>query len=149
MRIKTKILSLSAAFAVGLAGLTSLGVNSILGYGEMVGKLDRTHVHAFMGERLNGIVTSIVADSRGIYASADTKTAASYAQGIRERLDEMNKLLAEWGSIADDGDAAELAKVKAEAAEFARFRTELARLGAEVSPVEANNFGNNDENRAN
>jgi methyl-accepting chemotaxis protein len=149
MRIKTKILSLSAAFALGLAGLTGLGVNSILSYGKMADTLDRTHVHAFLGEQLNGIVTSIVADSRGIYAAPDTKTAGNYAKGIRQSLDEMNKLLAAWDGIADESDKAELAEVKDQAAEFTKFRTELARLGSEVSPVEANTFGNNDENRAN
>jgi hypothetical protein len=65
MRIKTKILSLSAAFAIGLASLTGLGVNSILSYGEMVTELDHTHVHAFLGEELNGIVTSVVGKREG------------------------------------------------------------------------------------
>lgn len=149
MRIKTKILSLSAAFAFGLTSLTALGINSILDYRNMTADLDRTHVHAFLGSQLNGLVTSVVADSRGIYAAPDTKTAQPYADGIRKSLTQLQAVLSTWNDIVDSGDAGQLAEVQKQAAEFTHFRTELARLGTEVSPSEANKFGNNDENRAN
>lgn len=149
MRIKTKILSLSCAFALGLSALTALGINSILGYSDMVDEMDKTQVHAFLGEQLKGEVTSILADSRGIYSSDDSRAAEPFVQGIKEDLGKLNELLAAWDGIADSSDRSQIADLKSRASEFTQVQAEIARLGEQVSPDKAKQFGNNEKSTEN
>ena len=106
---------------------------------------DRTAV----AERLNGLVYAAVMDSRGIYMSADTEKAKPFAAGLRRFLAAIERDVKEWEGLLPEERRAGFAPVKAGAADFIRLRTELARLGTDVSIAEANRIGNNDDNRRN
>lgn len=148
MRIKTKILSLSFAFALGLAALTALGINSIFGYSDMVEDMDKTQMQAFSGEQLKGEVISILADSRGVYTATDIKAAEPFVQGVSVSLGKINVLLRTWDGMVDDNNHSQISALKLSASEFIQVQSEIARLGREESPDKARQYSNNERNVA-
>mgnify|MGYP002620896869 CR=1 FL=1 len=149
MKISSKIYAI-----VGLMGLVAVTIGGMAGYTivEYNAKLERLNVAAdrvHLGERLNRVVTGVVMESRGIYASTSTAEAAPFADGLMRRLDQIDAILAEWRPLVGASDLAVFDAVVARAAEFRVFRTETARLGRDVDPAAANEQGNNQENRAN
>ena len=149
MKISSKIYAI-----VGLMGLVAVTIGGMAGYTivEYNAKLERLNVAAarvHLGERLNRVVTGVVMESRGIYASTSTEEAAPFADGLMRRLDQIDAILAEWRPLVGASDLAVFDAVVARAAEFRVFRTETARLGRDVDPAAANEQGNNQENRAN
>ena len=149
MKISSKIYAI-----VGLMGLVAVTIGGMAAYTivEYNAKLERLNVAAdrvHLGERLNRVVTGVVMESRGIYASTSTAEAAPFADGLMRRLDQIDAILAEWRPLVGASDLAVFDAVVARAAEFRVFRTETARLGRDVDPAAANEQGNNQENRAN
>jgi len=151
MSIRVKIF-----FALGVFGLVSvilagLGIQSMQAYNVRVAAYENAADRAFYGEHLNRLVTAVVMESRGIYASDTTEQAAPFAQGLMRRLDAIDALLDEWSQIvpASGEDRVLFEAVRARTAEFRAFRAETARLGANVDPALANVQGNNDANRSN
>lgn len=139
---------------VGLMGLVAVIIGGMSGYtitqyNQRMAALDNAAERAHLGERLNRYVTAVVMESRGIYASKTTEEATPFAEGIMRFLDRIDDLLAEWRPLVDAEGLADFDAVVVRAAEFRAFRTETARLGREVSPVRANEQGNNQDNRAN
>ncbi len=149
MKIRAKVLAV-----VALMGLASIVIGGIAGfitieYKNRMDRLENLADRAYLGEKLNRFVTAVVMESRGIYASDTTETAAPFAEGLVSYLDQIDALLAEWQPLVDAEGRAAFDAVVARAAEFRQFRTETARLGRDVDPAEANVQGNNDDNRAN
>ena len=104
---------------------------------------------AHMGESLNRLVTGVVMESRGIYASDTKEDAVKFGDGLLNNLQKMDVLLADWKSRIPDSQQAAFASLVARAGEFKAFRTETVKLGLETGPEAANVQGNNEANRAN
>lgn len=151
MSIRVKIMA-----AVGLLGLVSialagLGIQSMQAYNTRVAAYENAATRAHYGEHLNRLVTVVVMEARGIYASQTTEQATPFAQGLLRRLDEIDVLLNEWSAVIPaSGEGRVLFEaVRARTAEFRAFRAETARLGTDVDPALANEQGNNMANRSN
>jgi len=149
MTIKFRILSLVAGFAIMAAAITGLGLITINDYNHMLQTADKAQDNAYNGEHLNRLVTGVVMDSRGVYMAKDTAEASKYADGVDKQLDDIDGLMKSWKAGMTPGELPEFAAVESKANEFITLRRELARLGRDVSPAEANILGNNDVNRAN
>ncbi|WP_244644096.1 methyl-accepting chemotaxis protein [Azorhizobium oxalatiphilum] len=111
--------------------------------------MDTTSQRAFLTERLNGSVTAVVMEARGIYASTDVASARPFAAGLLRELEGIDKLVQSLRERTPQEDQADLQAVITDLAGFKQFRTETARLGIEVNPAAANAQGNTDANRAN
>ena len=140
--------------AIALMGLVTLGalgfgLASLHAHDRTLAAVKNAGERAAIAERLNGLVYATVMDSRGIYMSADTERAKPFAAGIRRFLAAIERDVAAWEALLPPERRESLAPLKAGAAEFVRLRSELARLGTEVSIAEANRIGNNEENRRN
>ncbi|MDX3926569.1 MAG: methyl-accepting chemotaxis protein [Shinella sp.] len=149
MKIRSKIY-----LTVAVMGLISvlIGAISLFVAGEYDQKLrqyENAADRAFLGEHLNRQVTAVVMESRGIYAAKTSEAAKKFADGILKELDAIDQTLATWRPLIPQQQAQAFDAVVARAKEFRGFRSETARLGTEVSPVAANEQGNNEENRAN
>ncbi|MGU3496924.1 methyl-accepting chemotaxis protein [Xanthobacteraceae bacterium A53D] len=149
MKITGKIYSI-----VGVLGCTTMLVCGTALYelnqeANTSAELDSTSQRAFLTERLNGAVTAVVMESRGIYASPDTAAAKPFADGLRKQLDNIDRMAASLRDRMPPEDARDMQAVSNDLATFRQFRLETARLGTEVSPAAANTQGNNDANRAN
>jgi methyl-accepting chemotaxis protein len=130
-----------AAVAVGIAQLRT--------YDRVLAAVKNAGERAAIAERVNGLVYAVVMDSRGIYMAADTERAKPFAAGIRRFLAALERDVAAWEALLPPDQRGGFASVKSGAADFVRLRSELARLGTEVSIAEANRIGNNEENRRN
>ncbi len=149
MTIKFRILALVGCFALMASLITGLGLITIHDYNAMLRDSRAANENAYRGEHLNRLVTAAVMDSRGIYMSKDTEEAKKYADGVDKSLNDISTLLKDWKADLPAGSLPEFAPVEEKAQEFVTFRRELARLGRDVSPADANTQGNNDANRAN
>ena len=104
---------------------------------------------ATYGERANGLVMSVVSDSRGIYMSADSQKAEKFAVTLMAALDKLGETMAAWERAVPEAQRADFVPVMAKAQEFIAFRSELVRLGQTEGPAAARAYGDNEANRAN
>jgi methyl-accepting chemotaxis protein len=148
MKLRTKILLIVAVMGfviVGIGGMTVFITNV---YSRQVSELEAASARAFNGEHLNRLVTAVVMDARGIYASDTLEQAKPFAEGILASLDKIDAHLAVWRPLVKAEDLTAFEKVVARTDEFRAFRAETARLGT-IDPAQANAQGNNEANRAN
>jgi methyl-accepting chemotaxis protein len=136
---------------MALVTLVSLGIGlaELRAYDRTLLAVKNAGERTALAERLNGLVYAAVMDSRGIYMSADTERAKPFAAGLRRFLGAIERDVAAWEALLPADQRAGFAPVKTGASDFVRLRSELARLGTEVSIAEANRIGNNDDNRRN
>ncbi|MGO4525788.1 methyl-accepting chemotaxis protein [Microvirga sp. 2MCAF35] len=149
MKIRTKIFALVAALSLVAVVTAVVGINTLQAYHQAVDDVRLAATRALYGERLNRLVTHVVMEARGIYASKDNAEARKFGDGLLATLKDMDSLLKEWEPIVPADGKALFDAVVRDAAEFGKFRSETVRLGAEVSPAAANAQGNNEANRAN
>jgi len=129
--------------------LGGVGIFVVEKYNDRLSEFQNVSERAYLGEKLNRLVTAVVMEARGIYAAPDTEKAKQFAEGLTKRLADIDAVIAEWKPLVAPEQTQVFEAMAARAKEFHEFRAETARLGAEVSPAEANKQGNNDANRAN
>ncbi len=148
MKIRTRIYLIVAVMGLIVCAVGGLAVYATVAFTERAQQLEDASQRAFNGEHLNRLVTAVVMDARGIYASPDVDAAAPFAEGLLKSLDKIDAHLAEWRPLVQLEGIEAFDKVVARTAEFRQFRAETARL-ALVDPAQANAQGNNEANRAN
>jgi methyl-accepting chemotaxis protein len=149
VRIRTKLFALVGALGLGAVVIAGIGLSTLNTYHQAVDDVRTAATRAFYGERLNRLVTHVVMEARGIYASKDTKDAGKFGDGLLKTLDEIDALLKQWRPLVPAADQAMFDAVVKDAGSFRSFRSETVRLGTEVGPEAANEQGNNEANRAN
>ncbi|HWU62898.1 MAG TPA: methyl-accepting chemotaxis protein [Ensifer sp.] len=149
MKIKGRILSLVAIMSLVAILLGGVGVFVVEKYNDRLSEFQNVSERAFLGEKLNRLVTAVVMEARGIYAAPDTEKSKQFADGIVKRLADIDAVIKQWRPLVAANQTQVFEAMAVRAKEFREFRTETARLGVEVSPAEANKQGNNDANRAN
>lgn len=150
MRIRTKIIAAVGVMSVVAVLLAGLGIQSMQAYNARVAAYENAATRAYYGEHLNRLVTAVVMEARGIYASDTTSEAAPFGEGLVRNLDRIDALLSEWSALvpASGEERALFEAVVARTAEFRAFRSETVRLAA-ADPALANEQGNNEANRSN
>lgn len=149
MKIKTKLFALVSALSLLAAIIAGVGVYTVRTYDAAVGDIRASALRALYAERLNRLVTHVVMESRGIYASKDTKEAQKFGEGSLAALRDIDALLKVWQPLIPADEKSLFEGLVKDAADFKTYRTETVRLGSEVSPEAANAQGNTDANRAN
>ncbi len=61
-----------------------MGMFVTIQYGAKSYELNTVSDRAYLGERLNRMVTAVVMEARGIYAAPDVEKAAPFCQGSSE-----------------------------------------------------------------
>ena len=148
MKLSAKILLIVAVMGVVVLATAGMVLYTTSTYSRQVQQLGEASTRAFNGEHLNRLVTAVVMDARGIYASDTPDQAASFAKGLMASLDKIDALLVEWRPLVKAEELPAFDQMVARTAEFRSFRSETARLGG-IDTAQANAQGNNDENRAN
>ncbi|WP_430913338.1 methyl-accepting chemotaxis protein [Methylobacterium sp. sgz302541] len=149
MKIKTKLFAYVGACSLLTLSVTGIGITTLDTFNDAIADVRLSSTRALNAANLNRIVTDVVVESRGIYASATTAEAKVFSEGIVKRLDSMNALLKTWAPIVAEADRPLFDKVLKDAAAFTALRLEIARSGAEVSPKLAAELGFNVDNRTN
>ena len=148
MKLRTKILLIVAVMGLVIVGIGGMTVYITNVYSRQVDELEAASSRAFNGEHLNRLVTAVVMDARGIYASDTVEQAKPFGEGILASLDKIDAHLAAWRPLVKPEDMAAFEKVVSRTAEFRAFRSETVRLG-NIDPALGNEQGNNEANRAN
>lgn len=149
MRIRGKINLLVAILSLVACSIGGLAIYAVMSYHDETTALERISERARHGETLNRLVTAVVMEARGIYASKDVAEAAKFSDGVKANLKNMAATIAEWKPKVPVEQKAKFDALVSRFDEFRTFRLETARLGQEVSPQDANVQGNNEDNRAN
>src|SRR5690606_24247197 len=149
VKIRTRILATILLMGIGLCFVGWLGVNAIQTYDRRLEDLNAAAHRALLAQKYNSAVFSVVMDSRGIYHARDIAEAKRFAKPLLAELAWMEQNLPGYEASQKPEYRAEFQQQKKTITEFIAFRRELARLGSEAGPVEADRFGNNDANRAN
>ncbi|RYE37135.1 MAG: HAMP domain-containing protein, partial [Hyphomicrobiales bacterium] len=148
MKIRTRIFMVVVIMGVMICGVGGIAVYFANNFSDKVQQLEEASARAFAGEHLNRLVTAVVMDARGIYASETVEQATPFAQGIMASLDKIDAHLQQWRTIIEPDEVQAFDGMLARTAEFRTFRAETARLG-QIDPAQADEQGNNDANRAN
>ena len=147
--IRMKILAMLAIVAGGAILSAAISLYGLYRTDALNERSDTLAKIALLTQRINGVVTAVVMDSRGIYMADSTKEAEAFAKGIVERFPTLRGFVADLQKIASPEERETVGKIAKSVDEFITFRSETARLGREVSPEAANTQGNNEQNRAN
>lgn len=149
LSISTKIYGVVTLLILLAVAVGGLGLYTLNRYSKAVEAMVNASSRATIGEQVNALVLSVVADSRGIYMSATPEEAKKYTAPLLKGLDAIAKKVAEQQALLPAGRTSELDAQAAKVKEFVQFRTELARLSQEVGVTEARAYGDNDTNRSN
>lgn len=149
LRIRGKINILVAILSIVSSVIGGMAIYAVNRYHNETTALEVISDRARHGDSLNRLVTAVVMEARGIYASKDTSEAGKFADGLLKNLDQMTSLIASWKPLVPEYQLAQFNALEKRFVEFKKFRSETARLGREVSPQDANVQGNNEENRSN
>jgi methyl-accepting chemotaxis protein len=147
--IATKVYAIVGFLCAIALAIGAVAVDSIRAYTRQVEAMEAASQRAVLGERVNGHILSVVMDSRGVYMSRDLAEGARFGKPLIEVLAFLERDVAAWKKLVPPARSAQFAEVETQAAQFVKFRTELARLGREVDPAQARVFGDNDANRSN
>ncbi|MDQ0304532.1 methyl-accepting chemotaxis protein [Ancylobacter polymorphus] len=149
MKITGKIYSIVATLGLTTAIVGGISVYTLAHETRLANKLDQLHRQAFLAERINGLVSTVVMDARGIYMSKDTDAAKPFVAGLKRSLNQLEETAQEVTTTDDADVRASFGPVAKDVADFVTFRTETARLATVEGPQAANTQGNNEANRAN
>ncbi|MCZ8312007.1 MAG: HAMP domain-containing methyl-accepting chemotaxis protein [Magnetospirillum sp.] len=149
LRIRAKISLLASFLALVSLGIAGFAVDTMRKYNDYNDATVAASRRALSAERVNGLINATVMESRGVYMSQTTAEATRFGQGIAAVLKSLETEMEKWRQSVEPEQRAIFEKALAETKKFIDVRTELARLGREVSPAAARVFGDNDANRAN
>jgi len=148
-RIAAKIAIVASFMALVSLGIALFAISTMRTYNEYSDALVGASQRAISAEKVNGLINAVVMDSRGVYMSQSIPEATRYGNGILAFLKQLDAEVKKWEGAVTPDQRENFAKVTAETKKFIDFRTELARLGREVSPAAGREFGDNDANRSN
>ena len=99
MKIRTRIFLIVAVLGLVVCVVGGIAVYLSVSFTQRVQQLENASARAFNGEHLNRLVTAVVMDARGIYASDTVEQATPFAEGIGKSLGKIDAHLAEWRTL--------------------------------------------------
>ncbi|MGY6249991.1 HAMP domain-containing protein, partial [Bosea thiooxidans] len=147
--IRLKILAMLAIIAGGAIISAFISLYGLHEADNLNTRSERQGNVALLTQRINGLVTAVVMDSRGIYMSKSSKEATPFVKGVEDNFPILRKYMEELRNTAPADERETVGQIAKTVEDFITFRSETARLGREVSPEAASAQGNNEANRAN
>jgi methyl-accepting chemotaxis protein len=148
LSIAAKLNGICALLALATLALGGIAVFNSREQASLARDLDTAVQGTVFVERVNGLVYAVVMESRGIYMSPDIAGAKRYGALLMEFNGRVAKTVQDWQSIVRGDDAIQFAEFSKRIQQFITFRTELVRLGIEVSPAKGREYGDNEANRS-
>ncbi len=148
-KIIKKISLIVLVMTIVAAVIAAIGIQGMHTYKLQTKEIEMASGRAVNGERVNGLVLSVVMDSRGIYMSENAEDVEKYAKPILENLTKLKQRLDEWHALLPPEQEAQFATMATQADEFIQKRTELVRIGRTEGGPAGRVFGDNDANRNN
>ena len=127
MSIRIRLMALMAGFALTALAIAVLGLMTLSDYRAMMADNNRAWENSWRGERLNHLVSNVVMESRGIYASTDKTEVAMFAGNLNHNLDAIETLLHDWKASGPTG-ARLVADIEPDMVPFIGLRRHMAQL---------------------
>ena len=93
--IRQKILAMLAIVAAGAILSAIISIYGLHKADDLNNRSDIQASVALQTQRINGIVTAVVMESRGVYMAKNPQEAATYAKGIEDRFPALRKFTAD------------------------------------------------------
>jgi methyl-accepting chemotaxis protein len=148
LTVAIKLYAVFALVAMATLTLAATAVYKSMHHAALFGEFETAFIGSQNVERINSLVYAVVMESRGVYMSSDKPTAKRYGDGLLKFNGQISKLVDEWKKSVRADDAAAFATFEQRVRKFVEFRNELVRLGNEVGPPAAREWGDNDANRS-
>src|SRR3954469_24347279 len=148
LSVAAKLYAIFALMATTTLALSVFAVASARHHAALTDDFESANAGTWNVERVNGLIFAIVMESRGVYMSPDLKTSKVYADGIVNYNKQLAQVVEDWKASVRGDDAELFGLFKQRVGKFIEFRTELARVAAEVSPAAGRDWGDNEANRA-
>ncbi len=145
MTIKTKILSLVAAFALLALAITALSLKTMDDYNHSIDSYRQASDNAFRGERLNRYLTAAALAGRTLYMASDQAQAKAATDQIDAIADQLTSLVEDWDKHIKPGELPEFEAVHSEVMTFVADGRTLARVTRDKGLGAANTYGNHPE----
>jgi methyl-accepting chemotaxis protein len=142
---------LYAIFALLVGTTVGLAVVAIIDARHQAA-LNAEYASAFAGaknvELVNGLLYAVVMESRGIFMSADIKSAKPFSDSLLRFNDRIGQVVNDWHEAVRADDAALFGEFSLRISQFQEFRREVVRRGTEISPAVARDLADQDAPRA-
>ena len=120
------IFALMATTTLALAVVVMLGARQ---HAHSADEFESANIGTLHAARVNGLIYAVVADSRGIYMTADDAGRKQFIDGIGEFTRQIASIVDDWRKSVRADDAELFAAFAARIGAFIEHRHELARLG--------------------
>jgi methyl-accepting chemotaxis protein len=148
LTVASKLYAVFTLVAIATMTLAATAVYKSMHHAALFADFETAFVGSQNVEHINSLVYAVVMESRGVYMSTDKPTAKKYGDGLLKFNNQITKLVEEWKKSVRADDAAAFAAFEQRVKKFVEFRNELVRLGNEVGPPAAREWGDNDANRS-
>ena len=148
-RISSQIFASVALLALAAVFAILLGVQTLNRYAAMTDEMQSASRRVLMAERMNGLVNSVVMETRGIVMSRDAQEVERFAAPLVTSLADIRTLLIDWHKLHLAEDENLFHAVEAPLEAFVSFREEAVRRGRQIGPAAVNEFTNNEANQTN
>lgn len=124
-----KKISLIVLVMTLVAGLiAAIAFHGMHTYHEQTDKIQQASARAVLGERVNGVVLSVVMDSRGLYMSTSSEDIEKYSKPLLKNLDLLKEYLAQWEALLPSEQQEQFKEMEKSAGEFIAKRSELVTI---------------------
>jgi len=96
LSLRTRILTLVAGFVVMALAIMGFGLVSLSDYDKMMDDYGRAYENAYMGERLNHMITASLMESRGLYLARSRDEELQALRNIEADLVELQSVAQHW-----------------------------------------------------
>ncbi|MBP2157795.1 MULTISPECIES: ATP-binding protein [Asticcacaulis] len=141
MTLRARISILIGGLVVMSLSVMLFGLSTLSDYNRMMADYGRAYENAYMGERLNRLISSAVMESRGIYHSRSQDETRMFAARLDRNLDEIDAVLVQWrGKGTADQDVG-LDRLEDRARQFIEVRRGLSKAAVAQGPAAAEAIG--------
>ncbi|EGF92590.1 histidine kinase-, DNA gyrase B-, and HSP90-like ATPase family protein [Asticcacaulis biprosthecium C19] len=127
-------------FVVSLSVMV-FGLTTLSDYNRMMASYGRASENAYMGERLNRLISSAVMESRGIYHARSPDETRDFADRLDQNLDDIETVLAKWRKAGTATPEIGFEQLETRARKFIAVRRGLSRAAREQGPAAAEAIG--------
>src|SRR5262249_28164830 len=148
LTLATKLYAIFALLATMTVALAATAVVNAYRHALLTGEFESAYAGALNVQRIDGLIYSVVMESRGIYMSTDPAVVKVYGDGLLVFNDRISQVMKEWRASVRPEDAALFEPFAKRVEQFQEFRRELVRRANEIGPAAGREWGDNDANRS-
>jgi signal transduction histidine kinase len=125
LSLRARILTLVAGFVVMALAIMVFGLASLSDYSRMMTDYGKAYENAYMGERLNHLITGALMESRGLYLSKSADEDQRSIRNIEGDLVETEGVIAQWQAEKTAAPDMQLDRLAVRVHDFVKLRYQV------------------------